>query len=196
MINVPAIRLHQFGVFLYQAILGARDVDRSSASRCSRTATRRRTAGRRRRSASSARRASTGSSSRSASPRAPRRTSGRHPAEDLRPRRLLHAVRGDGEPARDPGAVLLVARPAARVHADELAPRARRPRRFPRRRACSVPSTASIACLALHQLIAAGQAEDVQVPAGRLRSPHPGSGRRAVRHHQREAHEAESVASR
>src|SRR6185295_13966203 len=28
MINVPAIRLHQFGVFLYQAILGARDVDR------------------------------------------------------------------------------------------------------------------------------------------------------------------------
>ena len=24
MINVPAIRLHQFGVFLYQAILGAR----------------------------------------------------------------------------------------------------------------------------------------------------------------------------
>src|SRR5437660_582019 len=28
MITVPAIRLHQFGVFLYQAILGARDVDR------------------------------------------------------------------------------------------------------------------------------------------------------------------------
>ncbi len=28
MISVPAIRLHQFGVFLYQAILGARDVDR------------------------------------------------------------------------------------------------------------------------------------------------------------------------
>jgi DGQHR domain-containing protein len=28
MINVPAIRLHQFGVYLYQAILGARDVDR------------------------------------------------------------------------------------------------------------------------------------------------------------------------
>jgi len=28
MINVPAIRLHQFGVFLYQALLGARDVDR------------------------------------------------------------------------------------------------------------------------------------------------------------------------
>src|SRR5438445_8253316 len=28
MITVPAVRLHQFGVFLYQAILGARDVDR------------------------------------------------------------------------------------------------------------------------------------------------------------------------
>src|SRR5215467_10400194 len=28
MISVPAIRLHQFGVYLYQAILGARDVDR------------------------------------------------------------------------------------------------------------------------------------------------------------------------
>jgi DGQHR domain-containing protein len=28
MISVPAMRLHQFGVFLYQAILGARDVDR------------------------------------------------------------------------------------------------------------------------------------------------------------------------
>ena len=28
MISVPAIRLHQFGVVLYQAILGARDVDR------------------------------------------------------------------------------------------------------------------------------------------------------------------------
>src|SRR5262245_62567701 len=28
MITVPAIRLHQFGVVLYQAILGARDVDR------------------------------------------------------------------------------------------------------------------------------------------------------------------------
>ena len=28
MITVPAIRLHQFGVFLYQAILGAKDVDR------------------------------------------------------------------------------------------------------------------------------------------------------------------------
>ena len=28
MISVPAIRLHQFGVFLYEAILGARDVDR------------------------------------------------------------------------------------------------------------------------------------------------------------------------
>src|SRR5437667_304584 len=28
MITVPALRLHQFGVFLYQAILGARDVDR------------------------------------------------------------------------------------------------------------------------------------------------------------------------
>ena len=28
MITVPAIRLHQFGVFLYQALLGARDVDR------------------------------------------------------------------------------------------------------------------------------------------------------------------------
>jgi DGQHR domain-containing protein len=28
MITVPAIRLHQFGVFLYQAILGARDVDK------------------------------------------------------------------------------------------------------------------------------------------------------------------------
>jgi DGQHR domain-containing protein len=28
MITVPAIRLHQFGVYLYQAILGARDVDR------------------------------------------------------------------------------------------------------------------------------------------------------------------------
>jgi DGQHR domain-containing protein len=28
MINVPAMRLHQFGVVLYQAILGARDVDR------------------------------------------------------------------------------------------------------------------------------------------------------------------------
>jgi DGQHR domain-containing protein len=28
MITVPAIRLHQFGVFLYEAILGARDVDR------------------------------------------------------------------------------------------------------------------------------------------------------------------------
>src|SRR5881628_1010914 len=28
MITVPAVRLHQFGVYLYQAILGARDVDR------------------------------------------------------------------------------------------------------------------------------------------------------------------------
>src|ERR1051326_7919041 len=28
MITVPAMRLHQFGVPLYQAILGARDVDR------------------------------------------------------------------------------------------------------------------------------------------------------------------------
>jgi DGQHR domain-containing protein len=28
MITVPAIRLHQFGVFLYQAILGAKDVDK------------------------------------------------------------------------------------------------------------------------------------------------------------------------
>jgi DGQHR domain-containing protein len=28
MITVPAIRLHQFGVYLYEAILGARDVDR------------------------------------------------------------------------------------------------------------------------------------------------------------------------
>src|SRR5437773_9560042 len=28
MITVPAIRLHQVGVFLYRAILGARDVDR------------------------------------------------------------------------------------------------------------------------------------------------------------------------
>ena len=28
MISVPAMRLHQFGVFLYQVILGARDVDR------------------------------------------------------------------------------------------------------------------------------------------------------------------------
>src|SRR5262245_26212553 len=28
MITVPAIRLHQFGVYLYQALLGARDVDR------------------------------------------------------------------------------------------------------------------------------------------------------------------------
>src|SRR5438046_3544574 len=28
MISVPAVRLHQFGVFRYQAILGARDVDR------------------------------------------------------------------------------------------------------------------------------------------------------------------------
>jgi DGQHR domain-containing protein len=28
MISVPAVRLHQFGVILYQAILGARDVDR------------------------------------------------------------------------------------------------------------------------------------------------------------------------
>src|SRR6266404_7087835 len=28
MITVPAVRLHQFGVFLYQALLGARDVDR------------------------------------------------------------------------------------------------------------------------------------------------------------------------
>src|SRR5881296_3853380 len=28
MITVPAIRLHQFGVVLYQALLGAKDVDR------------------------------------------------------------------------------------------------------------------------------------------------------------------------
>ena len=76
MITVPAMRLRQFGVTLYQAILGARDVDRlvrfevlsydggAPAPPKGKRARR-------------GRRASTGSCSRSASRRAPRPTSGR-----------------------------------------------------------------------------------------------------------------------
>ena len=177
----------------------ARDVESSCASRCCPTtpACVDGTAAAKRKGKKRKSRESTGSCSRSAS----RASAEAYQRPVIRKKiaeliEYYNAVRREPGTCRPfPGAVLLVADRRLEFNADQHAPRPRRACRSRPRRACCARSTASTACSRAPPADRRRTApSDVQVPGGDLRPAGARSGRRAVRHHQRQAHEAEPVA--